>query len=226
MLKCLKKSISKLVLLSLFCLLATSCQNNSSENFAKKAEQQAQTATTIEDWKAVDELWRQAIVALPDEDHTLSQFSELNDLYSQNRLDVLLKIALLSDSEVPCGTTVPQSGRDKPQYWGKVGYVTASYWQEPKLFEDIVVAIQNQSINQRVFRVPIVRWIEEERPLEVPLGTRVQIIKTSLEHEGYGTYTGTLLVRDIETTEIFWIKPLNFSLTNPSRCLAEEDPRK
>lgn len=212
------------LIVPLFILFAFACQKpiNMADKYAQEAELKAQTATTSEDWRTVDDLWRQALIALEDKSYS-EEILDLQERYSQGRLDALLEMALLVNARTPCGTRVPQSGWQKPSYWGKIGYVTVSRWSDSSLYMEVKESLQNRTFDQRHWQISTARTDQNSSNQVVPLGTRVQVIRTSLQHQGYGTYAGELLVRDIETKETFWIDTLNFSLTDPTKCLISED---
>lgn len=218
------KSIKFLIATIFVLLLVSACQNpiTVANKYAQEAELNAQKAETVEDWRATDELWRQAFITLKDESSN-EEVLDLQNRSTQGRLDALLEIGLLLEVNPPCGSKVSQSGREEPNYWGEIGYVTVSPWTDLKLHQKVKESIKNGSFDQKDWGISTARLTPSNPKQTVPLGTRVQIIRTSLEHYGWGTYKGDLLVRDIKNKEEFWLKTLNFSLTDPQKCLVAED---
>lgn len=222
--KQIPNTIKFLFLVVFISVFASACQKPIAiaNKYAQKAEISSQNAETVEDWRAVDELWRQALLSLKDESSS-EEISALRRHFAQGRLDALLEIALIPDVSIPCGREVSQSGREEPDYWGEVGYITVSSSTDSKLYQEIKESIEDGTMNQRNWNTSTSRVTPINPKQEVPLGTRIQIIRTELQHYGWGEYRGEILVRDIESKEEFWFNVLNFSLTDPKECLVVED---
>lgn len=227
------KSTGLSVLAALVLLTLSSACNSPMEtakNYAQDAELAAQTASTIDEWKAVDTLWVKVMQSLDTEKKHKNKNEDYWKLYGQaskGRLDAILEVRLLDYTSPGCGTEAYQEGRNEPHYLGYVGYITVSPWSDRALYEQVKMSFEDKTARQKNW--PVEEWAvdtvlqnKESPDQTVPMGTRVQVIKTSLKHTWRGSYKGNLQVRDIYTKASFWIDHFNFSFSNPSICFLRE----
>lgn len=103
------------------------------------------------------------------------------------------------------------SGRSEPQYVNMIGYVVVGYDQSYELehtdnFEDTDLWVIPTYEQDKQF------W--NDKGVLIPHKTEVIVREQILSHEGYGAYSGYLLVESLEDGEQYYINVSNF-VTKP-----------
>ncbi len=101
------------------------------------------------------------------------------------------------------------AGRQEPNYKNVIGYVVIGSKEEYSLQH-------TDSFPETPWVVPIYDKVEDDF---IEIGfiehkTKIIVKSQQLKHEGYGAYSGFLLVENIDTSEQFYINVRNF-ITNP-----------
>lgn len=157
----------------------------------------------------------------PDEDllHTINELSvmlqeaqnEYNTRNAKNpNLTTITDYSEVYSNESLRGRGYSDIGRNEPNYLNVIGYVAVSSSQE------VIIKKTDDFQNESLWSVPV---YEKDKQFWNPVGTmphktEVVVRKQYLKHEGYGAYSGYLLVEQTESGEQNYIDVSNF-ITKP-----------
>ena len=112
----------------------------------------------------------------------------------------------------PCTIEVPQSGRSEPRYVGMQGFLKA-FISSVDYYESLPVT---------PWQVPILEQVGpelwEESGETLPAKTPVIVLVQHLKHEGFGRYSGFLVVKSLEDSKEYRIDHNNFTPTDYWNC--------
>lgn len=109
------------------------------------------------------------------------------------------------------GRGVPDIGRTEPKYVGIIGYAVYSRVSDNSVFDN------DNFENTDLWDVPTYKLQDqswEKTDITIPHKTEVLVKEQLLEHQGWGRYSGYLLVETIDENEEYYIDVVSF-ITKP-----------
>ena len=108
----------------------------------------------------------------------------------------------------PCTVEIEQAGRDEPKYVGIEGYLAESY---PSGDYD-------KALPSYLWDVPLLKQVGpdlwEESGETLPHKTPVIVLEQHLKHEGFGRYSGFLVVKSLEDSKEYRVDHYKFVPTD------------
>lgn len=188
---------------------------------ASNAANLVQSAKTSHDWQEVAHRWRKAVELMqqvPESSSNYPSAQAKQQEYLNNE-----KYAEIQQSKTPiavapedCTVELERvsGGRSEFVYKGLVGYTTT----DKLSYQDIDKELPNSNWEIRTY-VQTGPNLYEEGTESIPHKTVVKVVDQNLKHEGFGDYSGVLLVQSInDSSKEFYINHKNFSPVDYWNC--------